>query len=845
VYAQVPGSLSEIPLPGGVPAALAVLHDPLPADRGQFLTEVIRRLYSTPVAIRSDPRAETLRALLAHLEQQRRSNAPASTVPLPLTPAIWTGTVFGGRTTQDELAGAILESRNASLLYYALMSLDGDTREWIAADRGLLADLAGRWAPAFAVAAPGFKVSAGRVRLPGGDRFEAAWEAFIGHRVGNPADFLRAVLSEDEGRAAYLLTALAELTPEQVGFALGDPANAPAALRRLSAAIDKSSPGWKISDRTFSRPRRDPALLVSDLVLDDRGVPVLAGSRTFWTAVFSPDAHDAQRRRDGDTGLGQSEFAWLAEQVFFEPPHLQRARYDAVLFASRIVKDGARANVDDAIDAVRAAWKYPALAAVLERAHATDLSVYAAASRRAARLSSIGNDDRRTRAFAQFQGTIALLARMVAVSSITPAEFEAAVSAVCRLDLDRDAYNGALVKWLAGWIRSRDIDENPDAVFLQLLAGSRAGPPRTIEWEGTQYRVDLAAAESIRLERLLGERQRTFLADALGQRGAAADEAWGRGATQLAYAVALGQTDRVAVSIGELAGRHDFGFHVEPTHNFGPWTLPVADVSAHGYRVGGSLLGLDTALAEFSLTRVSTKAPPRKPSVSSEERAVYAETVALVEPSRLSDNDRDTIARALNAGRVRIGSVNSPEEAAALTRAIPMGPVRRTQFPWIVAHDRSRAASFFSVAELLWIGLGDERPAFSADGWGISAHPRTGCLCLQVTRTRSGDMLTGRVNAGILATGFPDLGLRVAELLAELRMPAALFRAVLASATLDFVNGAVSRDEDDRRGLVEYVLALRVDRVEEYLAMLTTGGPLVPPRDSDRLAGVAPARRQP
>jgi hypothetical protein len=273
--------------------------------------------------------------------------------------------------------------------------------------------------------------------------------------------------------------------------------------------------------------------------------------------------------------------------------------------------------------------------------------------------------------------------------------------------------------------------------------------------------------------------------------------------------------------------------------------LPVADVSAHGYRVGGSLLGLDTALAEFSLTRVSTKAPPRKPSVSSEERAVYAETVALVEPSRLSDNDRDTIARALKAGRVRIGSVNSPEEAAALTRAIPMGPVRRTLFPWIVAHDRSRAASFFSVAELLWIGLGDERPAFSADGWGISAHPRTGCLCLQVTRTRSGDMLTGRVNAGILATGFPDLGLRVAELLAELRMPAALFRAVLASATLDFVNGAVSRDEDDRRGLVEYVLALRVDRVEEYLAMLTTGGPLVPPRDSDRLAGVAPARRQP
>ena len=73
-----------------------------------------------------------------------------------------------------------------------------------------------------------------------------------------------------------------------------------------------------------------------------------------------------------------------------------------------------------------------------------------------------------------------------------------------------------------------------------------------------------------------------------------------------------------------------------------------------------------------------------------------------------------------------------------------------------------------------------------------------------------------------------------------------LLGGVLASATPDFVNGAISRDENDRRGLVEFVLALRTDRVEEYLGMLTTGGPLVPPRDNaDRLSGVAPARRGP
>ena len=59
-------------------------------------------------------------------------------------------------------------------------------------------------------------------------------------------------------------------------------------------------------------------------------------------------------------------------------------------------------------------------------------------------------------------------------------------------------------------------------------------------------------------------------------------------------------------------------------------------------------------------------------------------------------------------------------------------------------------------------------------------------------------------------------------------MPAALLGPVLASATLDFVNGVVTRDQDDRRGLVEFVQALRADRVEQYLALLTTDGPLVP-----------------
>ena len=59
-------------------------------------------------------------------------------------------------------------------------------------------------------------------------------------------------------------------------------------------------------------------------------------------------------------------------------------------------------------------------------------------------------------------------------------------------------------------------------------------------------------------------------------------------------------------------------------------------------------------------------------------------------------------------------------------------------------------------------------------------------------------------------------------------MPAALLGPILTSATLELVNNAASRDPDDRRALVEFVAALTLDRLEQYLALLTTDGPLVP-----------------
>ena len=60
----------------------------------------------------------------------------------------------------------------------------------------------------------------------------------------------------------------------------------------------------------------------------------------------------------------------------------------------------------------------------------------------------------------------------------------------------------------------------------------------------------------------------------------------------------------------------------------------------------------------------------------------------------------------------------------------------------------------------------------------------------------------GRPGAGLITAEVADLTLRVAEIVAELKLPAALTPAVLSVATLEFVDRVQPADEDDWRTLV-------------------------------------------
>jgi hypothetical protein len=907
--------LSDVALPGGLRAALAAIRDYNPPDRSQFLLEVIRRVHNLATGPEGS-RDPTLLALLAHLDAASAAGAGASeTLPLPLTPSIWTTSVFGGRGTAATLTSDILRSRGASLFYLGLLSVDAETRAFLASKPELVTELSSRLAAGFVLASPGLHVAGTQVSAPGGERAARAWEALVGRRLDEPVEFIRALLGQDEHRVAWFLGSLGQLTPGQLERVLDLEASETqraAALRRLYAVFVHLAGDWRLDGRTFWRPAIDPSLLALWLPADADGRPVLPATREFWQAVFADAPVPAVLRR-GVRGEAL-DFVWLAEQVFAGASTDHKRRLHQVLFASRLAPPATPRQIADTAESVRAAGRYPALVAVLERLRVTDASVIAQAARRAADLASL-DGPRAVRALTQFQGLLAVIVRASARGGLEPTAAQDLVRSLAAVERSRRGdYDGRLVEWLAAHLAPPAVlPATPlEPALVKLVAGTPIDGARIVDWEGSRYRVDLAAAETRRIERLLGDDARPWfssahalvsLAGALSdpvRSGAARDDAaraladvaravgWtdaepdrrqidtvarfktlapslarkprgatanpesadraadalrsladdllARGLLELTYAIALGQSDRAWITADEAAAGHDFGLNPATTHRDGaPWRRAVAGADQRReWRATGSLLGLEVSFADLGLMRLSTRLPPRRPTINEEDRHAIVETVALVEPAAITDADRDRVAAAIARGRARLAAASTPAEAAALAGEIRLSATRQTLLEWTAERDPARLTASFSPLELFWLGLGrggaGHAPpgAITFEAWGVSAEAATGCLCLRLPVQQPWEMLAGRWGSGLFASAFPDLSLRLAELLAALRMPSELLAAVLSPAALDLANSAVVRGQDDRRGLVEFVQALTPARVEQYLALLTTGGALVP-----------------
>jgi hypothetical protein len=828
------GHAARVPLPLPVPAAAIAAALGLPsAEPATILADAARVLYASPETSGwRRPDGASLARVLA---------TPAATTdiaPLPLDPAIWRDAILATPADDPHLAAAILGDRTAALLYLGLSALDDETLEWLAAHRDSVRSL--RKQPAlFAAFGRSVHVRGGRVAVPGGFEGESLWRSLAGADAAAPAGFIERLFAGN-GRLAYLVDTVAHLDPGRQRFALGlhlSPAVRGGRFAALRRAIDLAAPDWRVDERPFARPPLDAAVLLSTMRVLPDGNLAPPFHRRVWETVFRADAltdvpfeHVSMFDVTQLSALLNVDAAWLAGRILDVPYAIGRRRLDALLLAQRVF--GSDTNADPALVAssLRGFLSFPALVLTLEQAGITSPATFAAAAAHAAKVSAIDALPVRRSAIAECQAAVALIERAVRAGRFDAARADRLIVSLSSLEVSpRDGYGTRFSRWfrdeLAAALVPAGSGSTEDGVLAAIAGVDARRTPAPVTWEDRAYLFDPAGAELRRL-RLVRERQHgPSLDEALA---AANDEALAAVLVDIVYDLHLGDPEAAAVTSGNVAARHDFGLAATTNGSAAAWRIPVEDFDRRAaWRVRGSLLGLEAALGRLTLRRTNDADMPPEPKVGPQDRQTLMLTVALLNPSAMSDASRDGIAAAIGRGRARVETLSRDASAIdAVARDAGLSEWRQRALEWMLARGGSSALPQFSLLELFW--LGSQPPdAAALDAWGSAVLPLTGCLCLEMPRPRPWEETAGHASA-LLGTRAADVVLRIAETLAARKLPAGLAAPLAGYVMQDVLDHARLSHPDDWDEFGRAARDLPAERIYDYIAALTARGPLVP-----------------
>src|SRR4029078_12332439 len=124
----------------------------------------------------------------------------------------------------------------------------------------------------------------------------------------------------------------------------------------------------------------------------------------------------------------------------------------------------------------------------------------------------------------------------------------------------------------------------------------------------------------------------------------------------IVYAAYLGDPESAAVTSGNVALRHDFGIVAAASGGSAdPWRVQIEHFDGKAaWRIRGSLLGLEAALARLALRRIDPTAMPGEPKLGPQERQTVMLTAALLNPFSTTDDGRDRISASIVRGRARV-----------------------------------------------------------------------------------------------------------------------------------------------------------------------------------------------
>lgn len=884
-------------------------------DRARFMTDIARLLYAT-----SDSKQPDLIVARAAVGTYGGTAHARVSVPVPLPAAVWSLAVFRRTVTTEQLIATILSDRRATLLCRGLSGVDDETLRYLAEHPPIVRFLYEHASGVFAAFGASLRIHDGRIVSPGGPPAEPLWEAVVGESLGMPEQFVRALFAEYDGRLAYLYDAIGSASPPALAFALGfwipDVNQRTERFRALANASVTGYREWRPGDHPFSRPLGDLAILLLRIRVESSGVPSAPSGRSFWAVAFDVDENLSS---SGDAPLvggpdGPIDAAWMISATAGSDMYSRTERLDQFAFGQRVFNGVTGATSARAAEALRGFRQYRMLMLTIERMGIRAPSSYVAALQRAAEVAS-GDMGRRFWALSQFQGSIALLARMRRAGTLSLTSATALLTSLCAVPLQDDHYDGGVAHWLRSeFAKALPPDGTWEARTIAAIAGTsdEAAAPRLL-WEGQAYRLDLPFAERQRLEIVRNKQGGHTLDLALAIDGLArtvrspgltvdaaqsasrrvkmiaaesaarlkhppvillppsvelprdglewmtnaaeelskitrsndlrraarvgaslhqlVDIVLGDALLSMAYAADIGDPEGAALLAGNVSLRHDFGFARKDsaTRQRLPWLLPRQDFQPGvPWHITGSLLGLDIALAPLNLRRLTMDRIAEAPKLSSIEREAFAVDVALIDPLRLKDADRDAIAAAIGRGRERVNALAAGAESlGAVAELLGFDGWRQRAVAWTIQHEPAAVARQFSLVDLLTLGGG--AAGADLDAWGTSAIHTDGCACTQLPKPRSWRVLEGRPQIPMMAATMGDFSLAMALMLREMNLPAALARPVLAIAMQDFIDEMDPAYSTDWWSLSRDAQALRRQRVEDYVsAAAAVNGPLVP-----------------
>ena len=313
-----------------------------------------------------------------------------------------------------------------------------------------------------------------------------------------------------------------------------------------------------------------------------------------------------------------------------------------------------------------------------------------------------------------------------------------------------------------------------------------------------------------------------------------ADVALADALVSFAYAMAIGEPDDAALMAGNPARGHLFDSTIGPATE--PWHLPE-EVQAldRSWLVEGSILHLRTVYSKSWLRRLSIHDPGEAVRPDPQDVRVFGETVKAFTPFNLTDAGRDAIVAAIRRGRSRVAAlIGSPAEFWKAAREAGLGEWRCRAALWAASRPVDARgpvapgpAGYFSLAELMWLGVPDA-PAEVIDAWGVATRPIDGALSVRMPRATTWEDYEGPRGVGQLATQMADVHLAVAEVLADMKLPAVLAPDIAAQAGWDVMTAARMAHRNDWYALVRAAQAIPRDRFLDYISALTAIGPLVP-----------------